>query len=289
MPTRKNTKSLCVIYALAFLSMSALGTQRKCVAQQGGRQSFDGIVEQLSNGGESYSHANESYRPSVGSAAVPIRPQGMSVRPATFETPLRPMREMGRFTSGQELQNELRRDLEKQNTQQHMQSFIEREKETPVEKSTSATELISKLGMNLVFVLAIAIAAILAIRSFQKGKLNAKAEAPDGIAGLKIDQVLQVARGVSLYLIDGPQSKVLVALDASGIKSVHLMPGDFADGLDDPEAFVGQIDPITKPSRETTSESRSRRNKRQQVDTKSTSEIDENLIRLLLNQSKKAA
>ena len=218
-----------------------------------------------------------------------MRPNGMSVRTATFET-IDPAPSGGHSTGSTPLPNELRRDLGLQNSESHLQSFIDREQASPDNETARTTELVSKIGINLLFVLAIAIAVVLSIRAFQKGKVGAVVTEADGFAGLKIDQVLRVTRGVSLYLIDGPQSKVLVAIDSGGIKSVHLMPGDFADGLEDPDAFIGemkrasQVDPPA-----TSTEPISRRASRQKVDTTSSSAIDENLIRLLLNQSNKAA
>ncbi|MEO1615034.1 MAG: hypothetical protein AAFV88_04240 [Planctomycetota bacterium] len=290
-----------------------------CFAQDGARHSFGGIVEQLSRSGQPASHprlASEAYGDRQTTArypssqygqsgtvqagtrpgAVPLRPSAMSVRKATYET-ADPISSSGlmqesralRTNLAPNLENELRRDLEQQNSERHRKSFIEREQAAEEPETASATEMISRMGINLVFVLAIAVGAILLIRNFQKGKLGTTPTDNAGLTGLKIDQVLQVARGVSLYLIDGPSSKVLVAIDSSGIKSVHVMPGDFADGLEDPEAFVGSHQASTDVPASETREPESRRHSRRKVDTTSSSEIDENLIRLLLNQSSKAA
>jgi flagellar biogenesis protein FliO len=178
--------------------------------------------------------------------------------------------------------------------------------------------MITRIGVNLMFVLALAVGGILTFKFMQKGKWSAKSEPPSDLAGLKIDQVLSVTRGVSLYLVDGLSAKILVAVDAGGIKSVNLMPAHFEDALDDPEAFsrarpeaservneraservneraVGRAS--QQADRQPDSRGSQRRGERggepsgskRRLDQSSSSEIDENLIKLLLSKSKEAA
>ena len=133
---------------------------------------------------------------------------------------------------------------------------------------------------------AMAFAAILFVRQIQKGKANAKQELPAGLSGLKIDQTLQVTRGVSLYLVDSMASKILVAVDSGGIKSVNVLPSRFEDELEEPEAFSRQRD--SEPTRSAATPA-GRQASRRSLNKTSTSDIDENLIKLLLTKSREAS
>ena len=300
MPFRSTATIRCVFYALVF-ALSCEGTlsaQMYSKHADGGRQSFSGIVDRLTDNDpepnrmrpvdtKRYSQAERSdprtesrLRP-VGDEAVTLRPQPMSVRQTSYDAP-------SLDTAIAEQSDESERQARgRLHAQEHLQSFIEREAAAePAKEKINPSDMISRIGVNLIFVLALAIGGILLVKYLQKGKLSRAPETPAGLSGLKIDQVLQVSRGVSLYLIDSAAAKVLVAVDASGIKSVNVLPGRFEDALEEPEAF-GRVEkpvaPEPAPRKERLKTSRRR------IDETSSSDIDQNLIKLLLNKSKQAA
>ena len=306
MPHGRISKSMCVFNALVFALLTPLvlpaqnelrnqatppfnsngfidrgagqETQVRSIPDYGSR--LDRVLQGNFNGNSSNTE-HRSLRPHSASQAVTLRPQPMSVQRASFESAERDfLAQEEALTAGK------RHALDRLNAENHYQSFIERESKQPEGKKENATELISKIGINLLFVLSLAIGGILLFKQIHKSRAGAVGQDADGLAGLKIDQVLQVTRGVSLYLVDGNANKILVAVDGGGIKSVNLLPGRFEDALDDPQAFSRQA--VDAPQRGTLAEAERRRGK-SKVDKMSTSEIDDNLIKLLLSKSKKAA
>lgn len=307
MPSTTNSKSTCVFYALLFLltNFSYSSAQnpielREIDSRQYERVSAGGFVDRLSSGvpqttsreTQFVQRASHPYRDSAPElsasplrtagveTAVTLRPQTMSVRHANFE----PISQAGeRFDP---MQTESRQSLDRMNAEDHLQSFIDRENAGAPEEKVNASDMVTKIGVNLIFVLALAVGGIMLVKHFQKGKLGSGSETPAGLTGLKIDQVLQVTRGVSLYLVDGMSSKVLVAVDSGGIKSVNVLPSRFEDELEEPEAFSRARDPEPAGYQSAVSQ---RQSSRRGINKTSTSEIDENLIKLLLTKSKEAA
>lgn len=207
-------------------------------------------------------------------------------------------------------------------------SFLDREKANGGGDADKNFQLISRLGLNLAIVLGIALAAILTIKLFMKSN-GARTTRDAALNGLKVDQVLQVAKGASLYLVDGAQNKMLVAVDGGGIKSVNVLPSHYdEDHEKDETELFGEEDPRessqqdfhsalnqeqnrhqqyndlrqlqqqqerTSPNRATaaaplTREQTPRAKRRaQQVNQQSDSQIDENLIRMLLSKSRQTA
>ncbi|QEF98522.1 hypothetical protein Mal15_25740 [Stieleria maiorica] len=324
MPFRFTQKTKCVFYAL--LVSSTLGTLAHGQGYADSRGYADGqpyadnrglnriesrssrhsgMVDQLSRGESTVSIRRpvlsgdigtverdtrsvipeSPLRPSAGGEpVVALRPQPMSVRQANFES----SDQLGGLYSDEQAQLQSRQQLDRLNAQEHYQSFIEREQAAAPSEKADATEMLSRIGINLVFVLALAVGGILFVRQLQKGKQGSKATTPTDLAGLKIDQVLQVTRGVSLYLVDSMASKILVAVDGGGIKSVSVLPSRFEDELDDPEAFSRPKEPDALAARAGGTNA-TRQASRRSVNKTSSSEIDENLIRLLLSKSKEAA
>jgi flagellar biogenesis protein FliO len=312
MPSRSIRKSKCVFYALVLgVCCQSIAATQQANAQQGytesGRQSFSGIVERLSqdatsaparqlrggtrpvepadvDGGRPF----PSQRLRVAEDdVVALRPQPMSVRQTSYESAPAEPRAEPRFAVSDD--GGSREALDRLNAQEHLQSFIERESAAPPGgDKIDPAEMVSRIGVNLLFVLALAVGGILLFKQLQKSKGSGSPETPAGLNGLKIDQVLQVSRGVSLYLVDSAASKVLVAVDGGGIKSVNVLPPRFADTLDQPDAFAAAAD--AEPEAEQPAPSReARRVGRHRVDETSSSEIDQNLIKLLLSKSKQAA
>lgn len=315
MPFPQFKKTECVLYALVILFMFAplASGQGYSDSQFFSARQSDGMVDRLSRGEISatsrpaklsdevrYSSPGlrqEPYEPQrrgvlddgIGSdrlgddTVVALRPQPMSVRQASFETgePLRSA------AHAEPIPLRTRQELDRLNAQDHYQSFIQRESGGGGEQpKADATAMITKIGINLLFVLALAVGGILCVKQIQKGKGLGKAAPRADLQGLKIDQVLQVTRGVSLYLVDSMASKILVAVDGGGIKSVNVLPSRFEDELEDPEAFSRQRESVA--TRSGGSES-TRGGSRRGINKTSTSDIDENLIKLLLTKSKEAA
>lgn len=292
MPSRSTKKMRCVFYALAFgFCCQSIVVAQDNYQRGATRQSFSGIVDRLAqqpsasaSEGTYGSHSDRGASSPLRVAqddVVALRPQPMSVRQTSFESVStdRSIAPRGDHPS--------RRALDRLNAEEHLQSFIDREATAaPAEDKINPADMISRIGVNLMFVLALAVGGILLFKQIQKGKLGGAPETPASFHGLKIDQVLQVSRGVSLYLIDSAASKVLVAVDGGGIKSVNVLPPRFDEGLDSPETFAAAIQ--AQPS-EPTPQKEATRASRRRVDETSSSEIDQNLIKLLLSKSKQAA
>ncbi len=305
MPSRSIATWKRVFHALVLgLCCQPIAAAQQGPSSGGERQSFGGIVERWSRDGSAAESTplptglrspenqtgfdNRQAYPGqrlrvAEDDVVALRPQPMSVRQTGYESAPAGDRFPPPGDGGS------RETVDRLHAQEHLQSFIERESAaTPAGDKIDASEMISRIGVNLMFVLALAVGGILLFKQLQKGKTAAAAETPAGLNGLKIDQVLQVSRGVSLYLVDSAASKVLVAVDGGGIKSVNVLPPRFADTLDQPETLAagGEAEPEPEPA---AAAKETRRAGRRRLDETSSSEIDQNLIKLLLSQSKQAA
>ncbi|WP_149499306.1 hypothetical protein [Roseiconus lacunae] len=227
-------------------------------------------------------------------SAVTLRPQPMTVRRASYE-------DVSSDSIGSTAVQS-RQNLNARNAQSHYESFIDREnaESEPSKSNAKVSDMVTKIAINLCFVLALAVAGLLAYRMIQNGKYSASRVRPSEQSKLKIHQVLEVSRGVNLYLVDGMSSRVLVAVDPTGIKSVNVLPGRFEDALDDADVdlhtFAAEqsvAEALAEPDEPPTIKlSRAERRKQKQtstVDQTSTKEIDENLIRMLLAKGNKAA
>lgn len=314
MPFRSIAKLVCVFYALliSVYDSEVASAQGYADMQSRSGRPVGGIVDQLSRGPSPVSrdqstgtlrqaeystdirsgtsnagslNAGSGFYPrdlrGGGESVVALRPQPMSVQQANFES------NDGRngFLDQQETKARSREELDRMNSEHPFQSFIDRENASTKEEAKAETsQLITRIGINLAFVLALGVGAILMFRQFQKGKSGARNQTPADLAGLKIDQVLQVTRGVSLYLVDSMASKILVAVDAGGIKSVNVLPSRFEDELEEPEAFSRHNE--TSLARSGGSE---RSQSRRSINKSSSTDIDDNLIKMLLSKSKEAA
>lgn len=117
--------------------------------------------------------------------------------------------------------------------------------------------------------------------------------------------MLSLTHGASLYVVEGLGNKCLVAIDASGIKSVQVLAPTFEETLAEAEPqraalkiYHGEESQSpSAPSRKTTaqkSRTSSKRGRRSEgvvakVDDESSAEMDQRLIKLLLQNSGKAA
>ena len=153
-------------------------------------------------------------------------------------------------------------------------SFIEREKQAEPQQQDSTRDMITRLGVNLAFVLAIAIGFIFLVRHWQNTKGGPSHSSPEN--AIRTRHVLRLTNSVSLYVVDVSGSHFLVAIDTGGIKSVKPLVGDFAEtygrssqSLDLAQPKIHRQEPI--------------------IHDESTAEIDEKLIRLLLEKNNKQA
>ena len=296
---------------------------------------------------EPVSQQTHSLRPVTPSAAVEFRPTSvpadLQISPATApQTQTRPRETLRNWNRPQaalngEFDSNPQRSSARQTPDGFYQtlgaeakneSFLDREKATGNGDADKNFQLISRLGLNLAIVLGLALAAILAIKLFMKSG-GSRTSRDAAFNGLKIDQVLQVAKGASLYLVDGAENKMLVAVDSGGIKSVNVLPNHDNESLeeDEHERFeeddqheshtqdfhaalnqeqnrhqqysdlrqLQQNQERTTPNRTAAAsdpvrEQTPRAQRRaQQVNQQSDSQIDENLIRMLLSKSRQTA
>lgn len=139
-------------------------------------------------------------------------------------------------------------------------NFIERDNITAEQPPADETkkpqqnlgQLISKLGMNLAFVLFLAIGGILAAKQWMKPQLKGRSRnrflAADESAHSDSMQVLETLRidsKTTLHLVECGNSKVLVATDAVGLKSVSLLAPSFDSAMLDQAADFETANPQT--------------------------------------------
>ncbi|MGB7345736.1 MAG: hypothetical protein WBD20_16085 [Pirellulaceae bacterium] len=168
------------------------------------------------------------------------------------------------------------------------ESFIEQEKADPTKQDQSTAALIKKISINLMFVLAFAFGVLMLIKQLQKGRGVGKKKmvANSALEDLNVSQVLPLTNGASLHVVEGNQNKFLVAIDASGIKSVNILG-----------ASNVQIASFDDTMRQV--ETRQQRRETKQKDEPTTykfvdpnedsTEIDEKLIKMLLQRSSSVA
>ena len=154
------------------------------------------------------------------------------------------------------------------------QSFIQREQTNRPQAQANGPELIRRLGINLIFVLACAAGVLLVIKQWQSNRQNSPANAAGKEGAIVINQVQKLAHGASLQVVEVVGNQFLVAMDATGIRSVKPLVQGFDQTLDRASNF--EHEQRLAPSEPV-------------VHDESTAEIDENLIRLLLSSSKRAA
>jgi hypothetical protein len=168
-------------------------------------------------------------------------------------------------------------------------SFIEREKASDPATRGSAQALITKISINLCFVLALAVGFVLFARQWQKSKTTLQPKAAAAGDSLCLRQSLTLTAGASLHIVEGFEHKFLVAMDASGIKSVKVLNPSFAEAFDQSETMPEASEaPATLPIAP-----EPRAAEAHDPDPigndQSSAEIDEKLIKLLLRSSHRAA
>ena len=183
------------------------------------------------------------------------------------------------------------------------QSFIERERQQADAPTATAntSDLVTRLGVNLVFVLVCAAGVLLLIKQWQKGQSSKPSHPPhDPIAphDLRVLQVLRLDNGASLQVVDISGSPFLVAIDSTGIKSVKPLVLDFDDAMlrTDQRHSNDRVRPsdrVHSRERARSSDTQRKRIREQQdepvVHDDASAAIDQKLIKLLLENAKQAA
>lgn len=152
----------------------------------------------------------------------------------------------------------------------------------PQERPTSAGVVnnaqlgnwVQRIAVNLAFVLSVAVGIALLFRKWQAGHSIPPMKNAFQAANIRVIQVLPLSRGMSLHFVVGLGRQFVVATDATGIKSVCLLPPDFDESIDERQtlSFPENSGREASPEMENQDE-----------------EIDRKLISLLLQGSKKAA
>lgn len=115
------------------------------------------------------------------------------------------------------------------------ESFIQREREAEQSKPSVSMVPTTRIAVNLAIVLAATIGVLLVVRHWQQGKGG---KTGLGVPGnLSVVQVLPLAGGASLHVVDGYQKRVLLAIDATGIKSVDVIDASFDQSMHQMEAI----------------------------------------------------
>ncbi|NND95827.1 MAG: hypothetical protein HKN47_00690 [Pirellulaceae bacterium] len=264
------------------------------------RSSDEGIVFQLMNR-DSQADSQESLRsPRVFEAATnemrssrrtqsQVDPVAAPVRQMTYETNDRQQDDWQRLLDGNATATDRIASLDTDN-----RSFIEKERTSQAAEKEDAREFITKIGINLIFVLALAFGFILLAKHWQRSKFSAAVSTTSQATVLNVKQVLPLANGATLHVVEGYRNRVLVAIDTTGIRSVNVLSQTFDETMDDIQDYDTYADLANRQTRlhETSrrdSRSRSARAPEPIVHDESTAEIDEKLIALLLQKSKNAA
>ena len=143
-------------------------------------------------------------------------------------------------------------------------SFIEREKANPSSSKQNLGQLISKIGMNLAFVLALAIGFVLLAKQWMKPKSTSSVDVT-GSDSLRVKETLVLDAKTTLRLVQWRTNRILVACDANGIRSVNVLNPMFDQTLDELSKDLEEEE-LVEPKQE----------------TESRNGIDENMLRVLL-------
>ncbi|QDT10260.1 flagellar biosynthetic protein FliO [Planctomycetes bacterium K23_9] len=166
------------------------------------------------------------------------------------------------------------------------ESFLAKEQSEPTNDTKSTAALIKKISINLMFVLAAAFGFLLLVKQWQKGKSGGKAVVEQKNDALNVSQILPLSNGASLHVVQGSENKFLVAIDSGGIKSVNVLTGSFEDAMTQVETRQqrrqsSRHEPVGQRTTDRVVET---------IDpTDVPSEIDEKLIKMLLQRAPQAA
>ena len=183
----------------------------------------------------------------------------------------------------------LKREFQKAQASQR-ESFIETESSEEETQASPTMQLVYRISGNLIFVLAIAVAFVFMLKQWQKGKQSAAKSGDLALSSLQVIQVVPLSRGASLHLVQSGQTQFVVAIDAAGIKSVNVLNRSFDQEMAELDLPTDAIVPGVDSRRDAPVErAPARRVERTRVTNKeATSEIDEQLIEMLLRAKQSA-
>lgn len=174
------------------------------------------------------------------------------------------------------------------------ESFIKREKKTAASAPSETLSMVTRIGVNLAIVLAAAIGGLLVLRQWQRNKSTTAADA--NIGNLNVVQILPLANGAALHVVDGFQKRLLLAIDSAGIKSVDVLDVSFDQTMHRVEVNSPDLDtmPLAERRRMQSERKSGQSTKRHPSEppedlVEPTPEIDQQLIELLLRGGKQAA
>lgn len=170
------------------------------------------------------------------------------------------------------------KDESQQNfVEREQESFIEREQAEKKPKSENLGQMISKVGMNLAFVLAVAVGFILIAKNWIRPRLSSSKGGGE-MASLQVKEVLSLDSKSTLRLVHWQNSRILVATDAQGIKSVNVLNPTFDQTMD-------ELPPEPAPEQMKKVEVGNRTQPETGAQVQKGNGIDERLLRLLLENA----
>jgi flagellar biogenesis protein FliO len=175
-------------------------------------------------------------------------------------------------------------------------NFIQREKQgqadtspstKAVPKKQSFGKLIANMGMNLAFVLLVGIGFIVISKQWLKPQASLKKESSDHTSSLRVTEELVLEGKTSIRVIQWKDSEILVASDATGVRSMVALTPNFSDTLDQVETEFeereSEPEKVPSPSR-----SRPTAKKTPPQDS-SYGVVDDRLIKMLLDSANRSA
>lgn len=171
-------------------------------------------------------------------------------------------------------------------------NFVERDRVANVQPKSKRSptkkqhfgQLMAKLGMNLAFVLAIAIGFILLAKNWMKPGVKTKSGS-DSSESIQVIENVKLDAKTTLSVVQWQSQKILVANDAQGVKSMVVLNPAFDQTLDQFSAEPETESP--PPTRHTRQQSRTNQVAAYRNESAKTKDngVDERLIKMLLENA----
>lgn len=157
----------------------------------------------------------------------------------------------------------------------HRASFLENAQRAQAEGETgnSLWDRVTKIALNLVIVLMLATGVMVGLKHYHKHSGFMPKQNEEDAPKSEVIEVVRVDRQTSITLLQVRGHRVMVTKDTTGTKAVNVLPISFSSSLED----VGENEVAPSQTGET------------EPVEESMSDIDERLVKLFVNRSKKAA
>lgn len=173
-------------------------------------------------------------------------------------------------------------------------NFVERERAGQPEQNASGQpdrnnlgQLLANIGMNLAFVLLIAIGFIAIAKQWMKTPGGSAEPKDTESTKLRVIETLNVAPKAKLMVVQWKTSQVLVATDPNGVKAMIPLTSSFVDTLEEVESEFGRTE---ERDRQRTEPTRSRsQNAERSKAAEGLDGVDEKLMKMLLSSVTKKA